>query len=62
MASITDGPRIISLRHRLIHGYYDISEAIVWGVIQQHLPVLDLEIKALRETYSTEFSEDGAEQ
>jgi uncharacterized protein with HEPN domain len=32
--------RIVAFRNRIIHGYDDIDDALVWGVIQSHLPEL----------------------
>lgn len=32
--------RIIGMRHRLVHDYFEIEETIVWRVIESKLPVL----------------------
>jgi uncharacterized protein with HEPN domain len=37
---ISQLPRIISFRNRIIHGYDTIDDATVWGVIEGHLPEL----------------------
>ena len=39
--------KIIGMRNRLIHGYFGVSTAIVWETIQQHLPRLRDQLKAL---------------
>jgi uncharacterized protein with HEPN domain len=44
---ISDTKRIIAFRNRLIHGYADISNEMVWGVIETNLPVLFNEVKSL---------------
>lgn len=31
---------VISMRHRLIHGYYDVDPDIVWDTVQEDLPPL----------------------
>lgn len=36
---------IIGMRHRLVHGYFDINLNIVWRTIQDDLPPLILEIQ-----------------
>lgn len=39
--------QIISFRNVLIHGYDLVDDAVVWDVIQQKLPTLLAEVKAL---------------
>lgn len=46
---ISDTNRIISFRNRLIHGYADISDEMVWGVIETNLPILHGEVKTMLE-------------
>ena len=31
---------VIAMRHRLIHGYYDVDPDIVWDTVQEDLPPL----------------------
>jgi uncharacterized protein with HEPN domain len=31
---------IINMRHRLVHGYFDINRDIVWQTLQEDLPAL----------------------
>jgi len=39
-AKIPSAPQIVGFRNRLIHGYDDIDEAIVWDILTQKLPEL----------------------
>lgn len=38
--SIPDIPRIVGLRNRLIHGYDNVDDQLVWDVVQNKLPAL----------------------
>ena len=44
---INHAGRIIAFRNRLIHGYASISDEVVWGVIEMHLPKLQEEVASL---------------
>jgi len=44
---LTDTGRIVAFRNRLIHGYANISNEVVWGILESNLPVLRREVKAL---------------
>jgi len=44
---ITSTADIIAFRNRLIHGYTDVSEGLVWNILQTDLPALRLEVEAL---------------
>lgn len=46
-AKISAGRQIISFRNRLIHGYADVDDAVVWGVLEEDLPLLLKEVEAL---------------
>jgi len=46
---VTDAPRIIAFRNRLIHGYSAVSDEVVWGVVEASLPRLTTEIADLLE-------------
>lgn len=39
----------ISFRNRIIHGYDTVDDAVVWGVVEKHLPLLIAEVVALLE-------------
>jgi len=45
--SISGKKQIISMRNRVIHGYDKVDNAIVWGTIVRHLPVLKKEVTQL---------------
>jgi len=47
--SITAHRRIIAFRNYLIHGYPDISDDIVWGIIETNFPTLQEEVNRLLE-------------
>lgn len=44
---ITNYQRIISFRNVLIHGYADVDNRLVWGVLEANLPTLANEVDAL---------------
>jgi uncharacterized protein with HEPN domain len=44
---ISYSPRIIAFRNRLIHGYASVSNELVWGIVESHLPTLMAETQAL---------------
>jgi len=44
--NITTKKQIINMRNRVIHGYDKIDDAIVWGTIVRHLPILKKEIQS----------------
>jgi len=46
---ISDTKRIIAFRNRLIHGYADIDQEVIWGILETNLPRLHREIKTLLE-------------
>lgn len=41
--------KIISLRNRIIHAYFDVNDTIVWNVIIHFLPQLKTELEAILE-------------
>lgn len=45
--AISNTGRIIAFRHRLIYGYATVSDEVVWGVLETHLPVLTREVSRL---------------
>ncbi|MBF0138576.1 MAG: DUF86 domain-containing protein [Magnetococcus sp. DMHC-1] len=38
---------IVSMRNRLIHGYFDVDTKIVWQTVTEELPVLIIQIRSL---------------
>lgn len=41
------GPQIIGFRNRLIHGYDNVDDSIVWDAVTQKLPDLEREVLSL---------------
>ena len=48
---ITDYQRIIGFRNVLIHGYDDISDEIVWDIVQNRMPGLRKEIEEIKRDF-----------
>jgi len=46
-AKIPDAAMIVGFRNRLIHGYDDVDDGIVWDIVTHKLPLLAKEIEAL---------------
>ena len=44
---ITDHQAIIHFRHVLVHGYDRVRDEIVWGIIQNDLAQLQIDLQAL---------------
>jgi uncharacterized protein with HEPN domain len=44
---LTNSRRIVDARNKIIHGYDEIENAQVWGIIINHLPVLKHEVTYL---------------
>lgn len=40
-------PKMIGMRHILVHGYFEINTDIVWSVVVKELPTLKLQIQAI---------------
>jgi uncharacterized protein with HEPN domain len=38
------GPQIIGFRNRLIHGYDNVDDAIVWDLVTRKLPELEKQV------------------
>jgi len=47
--NITNQKAIIAMRHRIVHGYDVVADAIVWDTIHHNLPKLKQEIQQLLE-------------
>src|SRR5690348_6733083 len=45
--SISNSRKIIGTRNRIIHGYDNVSDEMLWGIIVNHLPALKMEVDAL---------------
>jgi uncharacterized protein with HEPN domain len=44
---ITKARKIVDTRNRIIHGYDSVSDEIVWGIVINHLPILQKEVQEL---------------
>jgi uncharacterized protein with HEPN domain len=44
---ITNARKIVDTRNRIIHGYDSVSDEIVWGIVINHLPILQKEVQEL---------------
>ena len=43
-------PRLISLRNRLVHAYFDLDMALVWGIASSHLEELRRQLQHILDT------------
>jgi len=46
-AAISEWPRIVAFRNRIIHTYDAVDDATVWGIVESHLPRLLAEVEAV---------------
>ena len=46
-AKIDGGSQIIGFRNRLIHGYDNVDDAIIWDVVTRKLPELTTRVEEL---------------
>ena len=44
---ISNARKIVDTRNRIIHGYDSVSDEIVWGIVINHIPILQTEVKDL---------------
>jgi len=57
---ITNPRKIVNLRNHIIHAYDNVVDEILWGIIINHLPVLEEEVKKLiDEKEENEPEDDG---
>jgi len=45
--NITNARKIVDTRNRIIHGYDSVSDEIIWGIIVNHIPLLQTEVQIL---------------
>ena len=45
--TISNSRKIVDTRNKIIHGYEDVSDEILWGIVVNHLPVLKQEAEQL---------------
>lgn len=46
-----------TMRHKLVHNYFDVDLAIVWSTVQQDLPKLATQIRQVLAVYNAPGSE-----
>lgn len=44
---ISNARKIVDTRNRIIHGYDSVSDEIIWGIVINHLPLLQSEVQTL---------------
>lgn len=44
----SNASKIIGLRNLIIHSYDSVEDAIIWGVIQNHIPQLKIEVQRIK--------------
>jgi uncharacterized protein with HEPN domain len=44
---ISNARKIVDTRNRIIHGYDSVSDEIIWSIVINHLPILQLEVQAM---------------
>ena len=44
---ISNARQIVRTRNRIIHGYDDVDDVVIYGIVKKHLPVLKQEISEL---------------
>ena len=45
--SISNARKIVDTRNRIIHGYDSVSDEIIWGIVINHIPILQVEVQGL---------------
>jgi uncharacterized protein with HEPN domain len=44
---ISNSRKIVDVRNRIIHGYESVSDEVIWGIIINDLPILQVEVELL---------------
>ena len=44
---ISNSRKIVDARNKIIHGYDEISDDVIWGIVVNNLPVLKIEVENL---------------
>ena len=44
---ISNSRKIVDARNKIIHGYDEVSDDVIWGIVVNHLPILKEEISKL---------------
>lgn len=45
--NISNARKIVDTRNRIIHGYDSVSDEIIWGIVINHIPILQTEVRGL---------------
>ncbi len=45
--TITNARKVVDMRNKLVHGYDEVEDNVVWNVIVKHLPLLKTEVEKL---------------
>ncbi|MFN4975607.1 MAG: DUF86 domain-containing protein [Bacteroidota bacterium] len=45
--NISNARKIVDTRNRIIHGYDSVSDEIIWGIVINHIPLLENEVQTL---------------
>ena len=45
--TISNERKVVDMRNKLIHGYDEVEDTVVWNVIVKHLPLLKAEVEML---------------
>ncbi|MEK6780202.1 MAG: HepT-like ribonuclease domain-containing protein [Bacteroidota bacterium] len=44
---ISNARKIVDTRNRIIHGYDEVEDVVVWSIVIKHLPLLKNEVGAI---------------
>ncbi|RYE41412.1 MAG: DUF86 domain-containing protein, partial [Sphingobacteriales bacterium] len=44
---LSNARKIVDTRNRIIHGYDTVSDEVLWGILNDHLPILKQEVEKL---------------
>jgi uncharacterized protein with HEPN domain len=45
--AISNSRKIVDTRNRIIHGYDNVSDDMIWSIVIKHLPILKAEVELL---------------
>ena len=45
--ALSNSRKMVDTRNRIIHGYDTVSDEVIWGIVDQYLPILKTEIENL---------------
>ncbi len=44
---VSNARRIVNTRNKIIHGYDEVDEVMLWEIVVKHLPILQMEVQSL---------------